>query len=91
MRAGTVSAMAKVPDRALTQEWSRYFCGDGGPYGKIDGLVDANAHNDEEAVLLYECPGDALECPEERVLRLDDPALRPAILEASLDNVLLPP
>lgn len=91
MRAGTVSALAKVPDRALTQGWSRYFYGDAGLYGEIDGLVYANAHNDEEAVLLYERARDALECPEERVLRLDDPALRPAILEASLDNGLLPP
>lgn len=91
MRAGTVSALAKVPDRALTQGWSRYFYGDAGLYGEVDGLVYANAHNDEEAVLLYERARDALECPAERVLRLDDPALRPAILEASLDNGLLPP
>lgn len=89
-----MSALAKVPDRALTQEWSRHFYEDVGPYGEVDGLVYANAHNDEEAVLLlYGCARDALECPEERVLRLwttrrCGPA---AILEASLDNGLLPP
>lgn len=91
MRAGTVSALAKVPDRGLTQGWSRYFYGEVGAYGEIDGLAYANAHNDEEAVLLYERARDALECSGERVLRLDDPALRSAILEASLDNGLLPP
>lgn len=91
IRAGTVSALAKVRDRALTQGWSRYFYEDVGLYGEVDGLVYANAHNDEEAVLLYDRAADAVECPDERVLRLDDPALRPAILEASFDNDLLPP
>ncbi len=88
MRAGTVSALAKVRDRALTQRWSRYFYEGVEAYGEVDGFVYANAHNDEEAVLLYERAADALECPEERILRLDDAVLRPAILEASLDNGL---
>jgi hypothetical protein len=55
----------------------------------VDGVVYLNAHNDEEAIALYERASDALECPPERVMRLDDETLRAAVLEAADDNNLV--
>ena len=88
MRAGTMAAVTKVPDRALTQMWSRYFYEQTEVYGEVDGLIYAGAHNDEDVICLYERAADAFECPEERVIALDDPLLRPAMLEAAHDNDL---
>jgi hypothetical protein len=88
MRAGTKAAIAKVPDGSLSQAWSRHFYETIGVYGVVDGLIYLNAHNDEEAVALYERAADALECPPDRVMRLEDEALRAAVLEAADDNDL---
>ncbi len=88
MRAGTKAAIAKVSERGLSQAWSRHFYEKTEIYGDVDGVVYLNAHNDEEAIALYERASDALQCPPERVMRLDDEALRPAILEAADDNNL---
>ncbi len=89
MRAGTKSAIAKVPDRTLSQAWSRYFYSTLEIYEEVDGLIYSNAHNDEDALALYERAEDALECSPDRVMRLDDEALRAAILEAANDNDLI--
>ncbi len=89
MRAGTQAAIAKVSDRSLSQAWSRHFYEASRTYGGLDGLIYLNAHNDEDAVALYERASDALECPQARVARLNDEALRAAVLEAADDNNLL--
>ncbi len=89
MRAGTKAAIAKVSDRGLSQAWSRHFYEKTEVYGAVDGVVYLNAHNDEEAIALYERASDALECPPNRVIRLDDGALRAAVLEAADDNNLV--
>jgi hypothetical protein len=89
MRAGTKAAVAKVSDRSLSQAWSRHFYEKAEIYGEVDGLIYLNAHNDEEAIALYERAFDALECPPERVAGLDDETLRPAVLEAADDNGLV--
>lgn len=89
MRAGTKAAIAKVADRSLSQAWARHFYETPEVYGEVDGLIYLNAHNDEEAVALYERASDALECPPDRVMRLDDEALRAAVLEAADDNDLV--
>jgi hypothetical protein len=89
MRAGTKAAIVKVSDRGLSQAWSRHFYETPEVYGEVDGLIYPNAHNDEEAVALYERADDTLDCPPSRVMRLDDEALRPAILEAADDNDLV--
>lgn len=89
MRAGTKAAIAKVSDRGLSQAWSRHFHEKTEVYGDVDGVIYLNAHNDEEAIALYERASDVLECPPDRVLRLDDEALRAAVLEAADDNDLV--
>ena len=89
MRAGTKAAVAKVTERGISQAWARHFYETAGIYDHVDGLVYLNAHNDEDAVALYERAADALECPPERVMRLDDEALRAAVLEAADDNNLV--
>lgn len=89
MRAGTKAAIAKVPDRSLSQAWSRHFYETPDVYSDPDGVIYLNAHNDENAIALYERASDALECPSERVMRLDDEALRAAVLEAADDNDLV--
>lgn len=88
MRAGSVAALAKVPDHALAQEWSRFFY-ERAEYRNVDGLLYYNAHNDEEAILLYERAETALDCPNSQVIRLDDPALRAALLKIARQNNLI--
>jgi hypothetical protein len=88
MRAGSVAALAKVADRNLSQAWSRYFYEQTSLYGQIDGISFRNAHNDEEAIALYERAQSALICPDNQILRLDHPSLRPGIQQAALDNHL---
>ncbi|MBA3951877.1 MAG: RES family NAD+ phosphorylase [Rubrobacter sp.] len=90
MRAGTNAAVTKDRERALTHAWSRYFYEEVGLFREIDGIIYPNAHNDEDAVLLYERAEDALLCPDERTMRLDDELLRPTILETAWDNDLDP-
>ena len=89
MRAGTKAAIAKVADRSLSQAWSRHFYETSEVYGDLDGVIYLNAHNDEDAVALYERASDALECPPERATRLGNEALRTAVLEAADDNDLV--
>lgn len=89
MKAGTVAALAKTDDRSISQAWSCYFYGEVLLYGSIDGIIYFNAHNDEEAIVLYERAIDALSCPPDRILPLNDIRLRPAIQEAALKNNLI--
>ena len=89
MRSSSVSALAKIADRELSQEWSRYFYENERIYSKIDGIIYANAHNDEDAIALYERSKDGLACPQSQVLRLDSIRLRPAIQAAALQNNLI--
>ncbi len=93
MKAGSVAALAKAPDRDLSQSWSRYFYENQQIYTQVDGLLyfnaHINAHNDEEAIALFERAKDGLSCPSNQVIRLDHPRLRPAIQQAALDNNLI--
>ena len=79
MRAGSVAALAKAPDHAVGQAWSRYFY-ETAAYQNCDGILYANANNDEPAVALYERAADALSCPASSVIRLDAPGLRAELL-----------
>ena len=91
MRAGTAVAVSKARDRALTQMWSRHFYEATDVYGEVDGLIYAGAHNGEDAICLYARAVESLECAVDRVIGLDDPLLRPTILEAAADNDLWVP
>jgi hypothetical protein len=73
MRAGTVAAIAKESNRLISQEWSRYFYDNEFIYGTVDGLIFNNAHNDEEALALYERANGGLQCgpADTRKLRAD--------------------
>jgi RES domain len=88
MRAGSVAALAKVADRHLSQDWSRYFYEQTDLYRQIDGISFLNAHNDEEAIALYERAQSALICPDDQVLPLAHPSLHPAIQQAAIDSHL---
>jgi len=91
MRAGSVAAIGKVPDHSLSQAWSRHFY-EQAEYQQPDGILWYNAHNDEEAVMLYERASGDLECPPDRILRLDDPFLRPYLAQiADANNLILAP
>lgn len=87
MQAGSVAAMGKVADHSLSQAWSRHFY-DTPAYQQPEGMLWYNAHNDEEAVALYERAQDALECPPDRVIRLDDTFLRPTLEQIAEANNL---
>jgi len=89
MKAGSVSALAKTADRQLSQGWSRYFYENEQIYLKIDGIIYFNAHNDEEAIALYERAENALSCDSNQVIRLDDIRLRSHIQKIALDNNLI--
>ncbi len=89
MRAGTNASIAKVPDRPITQTWSRYFYEHPSIYTEVDGLIYLGAHNDEEVLALCERAGSALESPPERTASLSDPELRTAILETAYDSGLI--
>jgi hypothetical protein len=92
MRAGSVAALAKIPDRPLSQAWSRFFYEHPDLYTPIDGICYSNAHNDEGAVALYERAQSALTCSPSQVMRLDDPALRSAIQQIAKDhNMMMKP
>lgn len=88
MRAGSVAAISKAADHTQSQEWSRYFY-DTSLYRQTDGLLWYNAHNDEDAVLLYERAENTLRCPPERIMRLDAPELNPYLSQTAADNNLV--
>jgi hypothetical protein len=83
MRAGTVAAIAKVYHE-LAQQWSRFFYERIDLYTNCDGVVYSNAHNDEDAILLYERADGALDCS--RTVRLDDKRLRKEVLLTMYNN-----
>jgi RES domain len=89
MKAGSVSALAKTADRNLSQEWSRYFYEHQSIYSLIDGIIYFNAHNDDEAIVLYERSKNGLACSDNQIFRLDNSRLRSAIQVAALENNLI--
>ena len=87
MLAGTVAAISKCEHR-LSQPWSRYFYETINTFGIIDGMIYLNAHNDGPALLLYERAQDALMCPDEFIIRLDDRELRQILVDTMAKNSL---
>lgn len=89
MRVGSVAALAKTADRSLSQAWSRHFYEHPEVFGEVDGLLYFNAHNDEEAIVLFERAAGAIDCPDDQVLRLDDPDLRTIVEDIGRENNLV--
>ena len=89
MKAGTVSAIAKTANRDLSQAWADYFYSQVNIYGDIAGLIFSNAHNDEDAIALFERAKSQLKSAKVKTLRLDSHALRPAIVEIAIENSLI--
>lgn len=89
MKAGSVAALSKVAERSLSQAWSRYFYEHQEVYTAIDGIIYYNAHNDEEAIVLYERAKNGLICSFEQVLPLRNLGLLPFIQKVALDNNLI--
>lgn len=91
MRAGSVAAVTKTPDCEMSQAWSRYFY-ECSVFESVDGIVWYNAHNDEDAIALYERAAAALTCTPDRVIRLNAPDLRADLLRiCEANNLILAP
>lgn len=91
MRAGSVAALGKVPDHSISQSWSRWFY-ERPEYNNPDGLIWYNAHNDEDALVLFERAEKTLKCPSERVIRLDERLIRPILGQiAAVNNLIIMP
>jgi hypothetical protein len=89
MKAGTVSAVAKTANRNLSQTWSRYFYEQSSLYDEIEGLIYSLAHNDEDAVALYERAITKLTLAKVKTMPLNHPALRSAIFQIAENHSLL--
>lgn len=89
MRAGSVAALAKIANRTVSQVWARHFYEHSDIFGTIDGILYSNAHNDEEALVLFERAAGALTCPAAYVLRLDDRDLRTVMEDIAWRNNLV--
>lgn len=86
MLAGTVAAVSSHGDYEISQHWSRYFYEF---YPHIDGLIYANAHNQEDAIVLYErC---RIKVDEMRIgkIALGHSSLRRTLLEVADQNNLI--
>ncbi|ARV59588.1 hypothetical protein BZZ01_13960 [Nostocales cyanobacterium HT-58-2] len=89
MRAGANDAtLAKTPQRGLSQAWSRFFYEQEAIYPEIQGIIYRNAHNDEEAIAIYERAKHLLTCPPGNVYPLKHELFRGAILKAAEENNL---
>ena len=80
IRAGTMHAIGQIEDAAKTQAWSRYIYENPATYGNVDGLIYANAHNGEDAILLYERAQSAIATSTQRVRRLAAPEMELELL-----------
>jgi RES domain len=88
IRAGSVYALSSVPDRSITQSWSRYFYERVDIYKNIDGICYPSAYTGQDVIMLYERAESALICPGNKIIDLGSPKLLPAIQQAAEDNGL---
>ena len=89
MTNGTVYALSGVPERDLSQDWSRYFYDNYNIYTKVDGIIYPNAHNGDLSLALYERAKDALSCSPSDVMPLNHKALRTDIRKVAQENGLI--
>jgi hypothetical protein len=84
MRAGTTAAISKIADRVLTQTYARHFYERDDLFGRVDGLLYYNSHNDDEALALFERAEGALACIRDDPL--DAPHYRLTLLAIAHEN-----
>lgn len=89
MLNGSVVGLSAIPDRKLTQEWSRYFYEDTAIYSCVDGIIYPNAHNGEEALALYERAKNGLSRSTTDVMPLNHRLLRADIRRIAEKNGLI--
>ena len=80
IRAGVIHGIGQIEQASKTQAWSRYFYETDATYGKTHGLLYANAHNGEDAVLLYERASIAIASAHQTIRRLASLDLEVALL-----------
>jgi len=83
--AGTVAAITQDSDRAISQEWARYFHQ---TYADVDGVAYNNAHNNAPAYALFERSGPLVVLEDHP---LDSPFLRSELQAIAIDLGLIPP
>jgi RES domain len=83
LMAGSVTALSATPDRALSQEWSRYFYENENIYSRIDGIIYQSAYNGAPNLVLYERAEGALLKVQD--LPLNHVGLQSNILSAAKD------
>ncbi|NJM69403.1 MAG: RES domain-containing protein [Scytonema sp. RU_4_4] len=89
MLAGANDAtLAKTPERGLSQAWSRYFYEQKEIYSDIQGIIYGNAHNNEDAIAIYERAKHLLTCPPGNIYPLKHELFRGPILKAAEENNL---
>lgn len=89
MKAGSGAALSSIPDRKLSQAWSRYFYDNCDLYGEIDGIIFSNAHNQDTAIALYERAEPKLQAARIQSIPLAAESLQHLIAECALDNGLI--
>jgi hypothetical protein len=89
MKVGTVAAISKTAERDISQAWSRYFYDHPQIFGVIDGLIFSNAHNDEDAIALYERAKSQLDSSRINTLPLNSSELQSAIEDIAVNNGLI--
>ncbi len=87
--AGSTAAMVSDGRRKLTQAWSRYFYECPELYGEIDGVIFNNAHNNDEAISLYERSNSQLSSAEVNELDLGHFTIRESLLSIANELNLL--
>jgi hypothetical protein len=91
MRVGSVAALAKIADRPVSQAWARHLYAHPAIDARVAGFLYRNAHNDEDAVVLFERAEGALGLHPDNpvpVRRLDDALLRPYLRKIARENNL---
>ncbi len=86
MLAGTVAAVSSNCDYEISQQWSRYFYESN---DKIDGLIYANAHNQEDAIVLFERAQQRLDLENFGKVALGHSSLRRTLLQVAEQNNLI--
>lgn len=91
MKAGTIAAIAQTEHHFKSQDWARGIYQYPG-LEHVDGIYYRAAYTNHLAVALFERAQSALNYARADVIRLDDPLLRPALLDiATRCNLLFKP